>query len=173
MSGPGEGVLWVASEQTLDGPYVVSFCHGVHAWVRTPSECLAYASAVVAAAHRADHDAAVVRQMISVGVTPDEAGHLMLELRADRPPLAGLAPLDLQLGVSGDGEYHPFLIVVVHGEVVGQWTVGDALDHAGVVLGMVATADLDNAYRALLLSTGLDSAGARLPWASSRRSARG
>lgn len=159
--GHVEGVeLAVASVSPGPGaPYVVRFTFGGMAWTLTTEQAVTHAAAVMAAAHRADHDAAVVRQMLAVGLAESEVGELVRELRGDRRPLE-LDPLDLRLGVSNDGQLRPFLQVVLAGDPVGQWDVADALTHAGIVLGMAETVRLDSALSDLLVLNGLDPAKA-------------
>ena len=89
-----------------------------------------HAHAVLAAAARAEHDAAVIRQMSA----PDadnarRAAELVALLREDRPPIEWPTVLTLEPVVSaftGDA----FLLVQIRGRAVGQWTTGDAREHA-------------------------------------------
>jgi len=125
----------------------------------TPDESLTYAAGVLAAAARAEYDAAVLAQMTSekLGLPMQVAAEVIQELRKDRPPLdpAITWPFTFEPGVTK--ELHPFIKIICGGEPIGQWDVSDARSHAMGVLQSVAVADLDSAYlRALVGSVGLD-----------------
>lgn len=161
-SQPDETSLWMASEPALDGTYIVAFNWGDRAWARTPAECLTYCLNVVTIANRADHDAAVIKQLAALGLPAMEAARLVVDIRADRPEIILDGPLQLEGGVSSDGEFRPFIALVMDGEKVGQWDVQQAADHATGVLSVVATADLDQAYlRTLTGVVGLPDGTAR------------
>lgn len=153
----GEG-LWIISEPTpLGETYIVSMNLDDRAWALPPDDAYAWARYVMATATRADHDAAIVRQLLKTGLDRDASVQLVRELRADRPPLVqGNQPIRLEPGVSSDGEFRGFVAMYVDDEQVGQMDPLQAQEHATVVLGVLETADLDSAYyRALRGTVGL------------------
>jgi hypothetical protein len=161
---PGDSV-WVLSDLAADGTYVTTVQAGPdHARVLDRSEALAYAGAVLEAAARAEHDAAVLAQLHNfLGLPVEAAAGSVADLRAERPPIdpAALAPIGLVPGVSASTKL-PFLILEVDGAPVGQWTVTDARRHAEAVLEVSAAADLDAAYfRWLVGAVALDAGRAR------------
>ncbi|RFU83590.1 hypothetical protein DY218_27160 [Streptomyces triticagri] len=161
---PERDSVWVESDVTSDGVYVVAVRYGMDC-VRSlnRSEAYDHAGAVLAAAQRAEHDCAVARQLMKItGLALDEVALMIRELRADRPPLdaAALAPLWLEPGINQ--ETRPFLVLHADGQQVGQWTVGDARQHALYVLEALEAADLDAAYlRYLVGKIGIDDNRAR------------
>ena len=160
----GAGVVWVRTEPTVDGSgYVVTLeASDDVAVTLTPDVALRHAQGVLAAAHRAAYDAAVLRQMTQkFNFALSDAGKLAMELRSDRPPLdpTDTAPLWLEPGVKLD--LKPFLIVHINGERVGQWDVDQAERHAHIVLAAVGVADLDSGYYRMLRSTGVEEPQAR------------
>ena len=161
--GPDPDHLWIVSEPTIDGnSFIVVFNFADLAWSRTPSECLVYCEAMMTIANRADHDAAVIKQLVATGLPAGEAARLVMDLRADRPPVVVDGPLHFEPGVSSDGEFRPFIALSVDSVKVGQWDVDQASAHAVAVLSVAATADLDQAYlRALMGAVGLDEGTAR------------
>jgi hypothetical protein len=115
---------------------------------------LGYALAVLDAAHRADYDAAVLRQMRALSLAGDAAAALVVtDLRPARPPQRATGtPLSLAPGVSqrtGDG----FLTVHLDGEPIGQWSVPAAREHALAILDTVVVAPLDASYHQLMTGT--------------------
>lgn len=159
-----QGVM-VRTDVAADGTYVVNIEFGPdHALPVDPQRAYRYAATVMAAAARAEYDAAVIAQLTHKLELPrEEAAKVVAEMRDDRPPLDtdATAPLALEPGVSaftGSG----FLAVVIAGKHVGQWTPGDARHHAQGVLEAVEVADLDATYhRYLAGSIGIDSDRAR------------
>lgn len=159
-----DAAVWIKTEPSTDGSaYVVTAeFSDDRAKTLTPEVALRYGSAVLAAAQRAEYDAAVARQLTRIGSDLDAALQIVTDLRNDRPPLddEATAPLALDPGVNK--RLAPFLVVKIDGEAVGQWTVGAAREHASHVLEAVAAADLDsNYYRALTGIVGLDEGRAR------------
>lgn len=157
-----ENAVWVKTMPTPDGAGYMVTIEADDDTVRalTPSEAVAYATDVLAAVARAEHDAAVARQMSHV-MDMTAAAQMVKDLRADRPPLdpAATAPIGLECGVTK--ELFPFLIVSVNGKPAGQWTMQDAREHAFIVLTSVTVADLDSAYLRLLTGmVGIDKATA-------------
>jgi hypothetical protein len=159
------GVVWIKTEPTLDGSgYMVTLeASDDVAVTLTPDQAFRHAQGILAAAHRAAHDAAVLRQMTRGWEFPlQHAGHLIQSMRDDRPPLdpADTAPLFLEPGVA-PADLRPFLIVHINGEPVGQWDVEQAKQHAMAVLSMAGVADLDSGYYRLLSTQGIEEHQAR------------
>lgn len=152
---PGDGKLWISSEWTFDGPYVVVMHVEDRTWPLTPTEVFAYAQYVMGTASRADHDSAVIRQFIKTGLGAEEAVHMIFNLRADRPPLdPGNQPLRFEPGVSSDGKFRGFIAIHLDdGRQVGQWSPLQAQEHATAALGIIATAELDTALYQTLKGT--------------------
>lgn len=163
MSDDDEKAIWIKTEPSVDGStYVVSLELGDdRAVVMTPERAMAHASVILAAAQRAEYDAAVVTQMRDK-VPLEAIGQLVGDLRKDRPPLDGeaIAPMEVEPAVSAKA--HPFLVVSIAGEEWGQWAVPAARAHAMNLLEAVQAADLDAAYyRALTGLVGLEEGTAR------------
>lgn len=114
-----------------------------------------HAHAVLEAVARAEHDAAVIRQMGSPDAdNAQRAAQLVALLREDRPPIEWPTALTLEPGVSaftGDA----FLHVSIRGRAVGQWTIADAREHATAALEADSVATLDGAYLHLLKACGV------------------
>ncbi|MGI5292759.1 hypothetical protein ACQEVF_56940 [Nonomuraea polychroma] len=151
--------IWVRSDVTPDGIYTAAIHFSDdRSRVLDHDAGMRYVHAVVAAAARAEHDAAVVRQLTSLGLPRQAVGEAVQSLREDRPPLdhTATAPLRLEPGVSGQtGE--AFITVIIDDKPVGQWTADDARSHAVGVLEVFTAVDLDAAYRRYLVATvGLD-----------------
>jgi len=163
MTAPEPPTIWVQSDPLPNGTYVTAVHYNDDtARILDRAAGLAYAAEVVAAATRAEHDAAVLRQLVAAGVDLQAAGHTIADLRADRPPLndGATAPLRLTPGIAANG--HGFLAVHIGGQQVGQWSPADARDHASAALTVLAAADLDEAYRRHLIGPlGMDEARAR------------
>lgn len=158
MSGDDPGVVWVRTTprvSALDmavGYDVVVEASDDLSRVLTPVEAFAYASTLLGACARATHDAAVVKQLTTLGISKQAAAMTVRDLRADRPPLddGATAPLRYVPAVSAaDGR--PFLEVHIEGLQVGQWEIPEAREHATVALESVHVADLDGAYAAHLV----------------------
>lgn len=155
-----EQMIWVRTEPSVDGTtYVASVeFSGDRAIVLTPERATAYTRAVLDAAGRAEYDSAVFDQMKSK-VEVDAVAQVILDLRKDRPPLdvEATAPLRLDPGVNSKGK--PFLGLFVDDKQIGQWDVDDARQHAMHVMEAPLAADLDAAYRRVLMGmVGLDRA---------------
>jgi hypothetical protein len=147
--------LWV--ESALDQQtrrYVPTLRLGSEQIRLTAQLAIGWARDVLDAAHAAAYDAAVFHQLHEAVNMPLELVAMVIaDLRADRPgrrTLDILPQVDLVPGVSAHtGE--PFLHLRWHGEVVGQWAVADARQHALHLLEMVQIADLDSAYLRMLM----------------------
>jgi hypothetical protein len=147
------GTIWVQSDVTPDGTYAATIHYsGDRSRILDRDAALAYAATIHDAAIRAEHDAAVLAQLVATGMPLALAAGTLADLRKDRPPLddQATAPLRLAPGVSGRTK-EAFLAVEIDGKVVGQWTPGDARDHASNALAVVAAVDLDAAYRRWLI----------------------
>jgi hypothetical protein len=150
----GAGVVWIKTEPTLDGSgYVVTLDASDDVSVTlTPDQAFKHAQGILAAAHRAAYDAAVMRQLTRGWEFPfQHAGVFVMAMRDDRPPLdpTDTAPLFLEPGVTPT-DFRPFLLVHINGEKVGQWDVEQAQQHALWVLSMAGVADLDSGYYRML-----------------------
>ncbi|MEU8040913.1 hypothetical protein [Streptosporangium sp. NPDC049078] len=164
MTTPKPPTIWVQSDPLPNGTYAAAIHYNDDtARILDRPAGLAYAAEVVAAATYAEHDAAVLRQLVAAGVDLHAAGHTISALRVDRPPLndGATAPLRLIPGIATSGR--GFLRVDIAGEQVGQWSPADARDHASNVLTVLAATTLDAAYRRHLIGPlGLDEARARI-----------
>lgn len=158
MEQPDPDVVWVRTTPRVSalglaaGYDVVVEATDDLARVLTPDEAAAYATALLGACARAAHDAAVVKQLTTLGIEKEAAAMVVRDLRADRPPLddAATAPLRYAPAVSAaDGR--PFLEVHIEGRQVGQWEIPEAREHATAVIESVHVADLDGAYAAHLV----------------------
>jgi hypothetical protein len=155
--------LWARSEVMPDGSYGVGINVGAdRAWTLDPSQAVAYAVACVTRATEAEHDAAVFAAMQAAGLDQKAAAMFIVkDLRPDRPsdhsatePLQFHTALGLKAG--------PFIKMDLDGELAGEMTPGDLIDHAMGVLKTLAAADLDAALkRTLSGSVGLDDDRAR------------
>jgi hypothetical protein len=148
-------VIRVQSDRLPDGTYVAAIHYDAdRSRVITEADALRYVLTVHEAAARAEHDAAVVAQLTSLGLDMPTVGQALAELRDARRPLddAATAPLRLVPGVSADRGVG-FLDIHIDDRHVGQWDPSDARDHAGDVLAVLAVVDLDTAYRRYLSET--------------------
>lgn len=111
-----------------------------------------HAAAVLAVAQHAEHDGALLRQMIEhLGMPAEVAAHTVRTLRetrrvpskADTAPLV-LAPVVTEAMRAGVDIHH-------RGEHLGRWTLRDARAHAQYLLEAVEAARLDTAYRRYLV----------------------
>lgn len=154
-------VISILTQPDIDGTYRVTLEIDADTSYNL-DRCTAqtHATAILAAVARAEHDAAVIRQMRKVGTGREAAVELITTIRADRPAIDWPAPLQLTPGVSsktGD----PFLHVTIKRKAIGQWTMDDARNHAMSVLEAVEVADLDGAYLRALMTIGVDEPRAR------------
>lgn len=143
----------IASEILPDGRYGIVLAYGKNVRWLDKETVYRHCQAVVQATVRAEHDAAVFRQLhFSVGLPVDVAGDMVERLRKRRNPLdaQALQPLSLEPGVTIAGK--PFLGLLVNGHKVGQWGPEEARQHAVGCLELAAAVDLDNAYRDVLMT---------------------
>lgn len=154
--------VWVISDVTPDGTYVVSIHAGEDvAFTLDRTRALAYACAVMDAATRAAFDAAVLKQQLGLGMPIELVASVVNDLRKDRAPITWPHAISLEPFVSG-ASHKAGLYLDVNGKRIGQWTVDDARSHATDVLEVVAGVDLDAAYRRYLVGAiGLDDGRAR------------
>lgn len=139
--------MTLESGKLPDGTYQVVLSRGDEHWPIPREQINDYVAGVMAVASWADHDSAVLRQLVSIGLQPKEAAQAVFALRVTRrPPPGNTWPLELGGGVSSDGEFRPFVSIHLAGQPVGQWTVTEAQEHCVAVLGLLATVDLDDAY---------------------------
>lgn len=154
LAEPDDETMWIRTEPAVDGAsYVVTLeLNADHAIVLTPTRATTYALAFLAAAQRAEYDAAVFAQIGGMrGSSVENAGHLVAEFRDDRPPIdpAATAPLTLHPGINHRG--HAFIGLRLNGEPYGQVDVDGAREHALHVLEAPIAADFDAAYYRLLI----------------------
>lgn len=154
--------IWIQTEYEpfLKGYYVtVSLDKDIIRSLQ-PEEALRHASAVLSAVARAEHDAAVCRQLKEAfdgrGVDENEAlqniARVMQDIRGGRPELdvQGMDPIYLTPGVNT--KFEPFLHVHEASDKppIGQYDMDQARQHAHAALEMSTVADLDSAYLRVL-----------------------
>lgn len=163
MTDTKETTVWVLTEPTPDGEgYVVRLRADEHSRTLTPPDALDYARALLRAAHVAWHDAAVARQMKSMGLSFEDIAGTLEDLRKDRPPVEDCATDPLTFSPIVNKRFEPHLAIKVDGEQIGQWSFVQAEEHALHILGSVGVADLDAAYYRMLKDTvGLEERVAR------------
>lgn len=150
-------VCWIRTVPSAHGTYRPALDLDGTAYDLGGGKALLHARAVITAAERATHDAAVYKQF---GDDTTHAGHLVVALRKDRLPIDWPTPLTLEPGVSAfTGE--PFLHVAVNGIVSGQWTPADARGHAAHALEADEAAELDGAFYRCLVACDIDDHKAR------------
>jgi hypothetical protein len=161
-----EGV-WVVSDVTTEGSsmYTVTVHAGPDTALTLKADAaVRYVAAVYRAAVIAQHDAAVIQQLLSLGCEEQAAASAVVDMREDREPLAveATVPLRFEPIVAADG-FKPFVIVSVRNKRVSQWTPEDCFQHGSQVMQVLAGVDLDAAYyRYLRFTVGLDERGARV-----------
>jgi hypothetical protein len=131
-------------------------------WGVLPDQVGPYAALVVRRSIEAEHDAAVLSLLTSLGLPLDEAVQVVArDIRPERVTENEVtAPLTLEPGVAAKddgGGFRPFLKVIVDGLDTGQWSPRQARQHAMAVLSVLAAADLDSVMERVLVGTvGLD-----------------
>lgn len=160
---PDSQSLWIRTEPRLEGGgYFVTVSWAEDYIVRLdPAQCLHYVTTLVRAAQQAEYDAAVLKQLTKIGVPlPEATLTLVNDLRQDRPPLDDAAPgLRYEPGVTQ--ALKPFLKVLIHGEEFCTMDLPPMRRHAMHLLEAPDAADLDSAYRSMLVGAiGLDSSTA-------------
>lgn len=158
------GTLWVQSDVTPDGTYVVGLHYGPdRAWVLTRDEAIQHATTVLAQVERAEHDAAVIALLHKkLGMPLATASEFVAkDIRVDRPPLPDVSPITLVPGVS-HRTLRPFLRLELDGEGIGQWDLDGGRQHAVFVLQTVEAVESDaRLHRALVGLVGMDEGRAR------------
>lgn len=167
---PEPHALWIISDVLPDGTFAPSLTDGGD---RAVSLCdgraAGYATAVASAAARAQHDAAVLRQITELGTKRTDADYaeesaffVVSELRSGRADLVcGLEPDVSVLPVLVKPESTPGVMVTMFG-VDGFMDVGQAMEHAAWVLAATEGAELDRRYcEYLQRHIGLDEPTAR------------
>lgn len=158
-------LVWIRTEPTVDGKsfMVVIEIDEDHAITLDRENANAYAYAILEAVARASYDAAVYSQIRTrISEDPHVAGHLIVDLREERPPIdfSIMAPMSFRDGVNQKGK--PFLTILFNDEPAGQWDLQDAREHALGVLEAIVVAELDSGYlRALRGLVGLPEGTAR------------
>ena len=163
--GPREvEAIWVVSDVASDGTYVTTVQASADvAVVLDRKRAMDYVMAVYTAVGYAEYDAAVFRQLVSLGIGNLHAAGLVSDLRADRAPVddAATDPLRFVPLVTA-AKHEPGLFVEVAGRRISQWTPAEGRQHAGHVLDICVAVDLDAAYhRHLRGPLGLDDGRAR------------
>jgi hypothetical protein len=144
------------------GPYSVTVGFGEHIEFGLRAErARRYANTLVVVAVTADHDAAVLRQLISIGIPRQTAAALVITMRPGRAPRDDRAtePFRFEPGVSEIGR--PFVDLHHGREHLGQFDVAAALEHALAVQCVFHTVPMDTAYLATLKGIGLTELEAR------------
>lgn len=113
----------------------------------------AWSRAVLRAVAEAEYDAAVLRQVASLGLTAEHGIRIVQDLRARRTAVRWPArdAFRLDPGVSAFTGL-PFLHVVIDGKPCGQWTTRAARAHALAVMEAAVVCELDSAYRQVLVT---------------------
>lgn len=157
------GTVWVEPVLDPGEPFRLKLRLQERSWTLGREGAVRYALAVMQAAHYADYDAATLRLLARTGVDAAEATRLLVEdLRPDRGELdhEALRPLDLDVAVGAGGA--PVVLILLDGQILGEWDVADAVRHAETVLGAMFAAGLDAAlYQAMVAQVGLDPGRAR------------
>ena len=142
----------MCSEILPDGRYGIVLSHGKTVRWLSREDVTRHCQTVVEATIRAEHDAAIFKQLHhKVGMTPELAGEVLVRVRDRRTRLdaQALQPLGLEPGVTIEGK--PFLVLSVGGVKVGQWYPADARNHALACLELAAAVEADNRYRDVLV----------------------
>jgi hypothetical protein len=155
--------VWVKTEWDVARYVVVLETSDGYKRTLTPDRALAYAAGLYTAVARAEHMAAIMRQMTeTLGLTREDARDTVLGLHDDLPPLnhKATAPMMFHPAVGlQDGKTVPVVMTGLekNDEPSGYWTIEQAKEHALGVLDAVEAANLDNAYyRSLVGSVGID-----------------
>jgi hypothetical protein len=139
--------IWVISDVAPDGTYVTTVQAGDDLAVTLDRQrALAYAVALYTAVGYAEYDAAVLKQLTTLGVGERMAARCVADLRADRAPVDDAATAPLRFVPLVTAAREPALFVEVNRRRISQWTPADGRQHAGHVLDIVAAVDLDAAY---------------------------
>lgn len=151
--------VWIKSEPDDTGTYHLYLELGPDDVVPLGvTEAYGWAREVLSAVAAAEYDAAVMRQIRSLGLPQQGAAEMVQLMRADRAehvPVSMIPGLALVPGVSAFTGL-AFVRLDRHGRPVGQWEMDDARQHAlGVIEALEVTA-LDSAYLRALGHIGID-----------------
>lgn len=151
--------LWVNTEARADGGgyYVTVTWEQDRIWRLTPDQVDHYVSTCYLAGQYAEFDAAVIKQLTTIGIPLEDAGMVVAsELRQDRVPVPDAAPgLRYEPGVTAAGK--PFVKAVVDGQEQATIDLPQFRAHLQHLVEAPIAADLDSRYRAMLISAiGLD-----------------
>lgn len=151
------GDLRVFSDIAPNGAYITTVQAGPDVvFALDPDSGVRYARYVMSAVARAEHDAAVLAQLLGHGIEKPAIADLVRALRDDRPPLTSDWPISFEPLVSGRTQ-EPRVTVAVNGEPAGQYGTHSLIDHVVAVLEVVHGVDLDAAYRRHLVGViGID-----------------
>lgn len=160
------GVVCVTSGVSPLGTYTceIAYTDDVSR-VLAPHEVGPYTDTLLAAVVAAEYAAAIVRQhTVALGVSRADAHQLVIDLRKSIPSIdqTSVKPLIVRPSV-GRRTGKPFLHLRLAGTTMQwQWEPASVREHAQAVREAVLVADLDAAYRRLLIgSYGIDDTRAR------------
>lgn len=137
----------LCSEVMPDGSYGIVLARGEAVRWLDREDVYLHAMAVMSATVRAEHDAAIFRQLRDkLGMDFQDAGHMLEMVRRGRPPVdaQALQPLGLEPGVTQDGK--PSMVVFLGGHKIGQWDLTEARRHALACMELAEAVDRDNGY---------------------------
>lgn len=138
-------MLWVVSDVTFDGTYVVSLNYGEDvAWTLSPDAAVTYALTVLAWAQRAEYDGAIMKLFVKLGLSLEDAGQLLAtEIRPDRPDVPAEPTLPLVFGIGVTAKGKGFIKLNAPDMPEATVDIADIRQHAYHVLETVTAADLD------------------------------
>lgn len=157
--------IWVISDRTHNDVYVTAVQVGPDTTIVLDRDrAVRYGMTVITAVQYAEYDAAVFAQAKDTGMDDRTAAQMVMDLRADRPPLDDDATAPLRFDpILAFKTKEAAVHVSLQGELFSQWTAADANGHAMHVLQVASAVDLDGAYRRYLFGTvGLDAARAAM-----------
>lgn len=167
-------VVPVAGPQP-DDPYRVTLLaqtdpdsdEAVHLATLAGDQPMQYAAGCLAQALRARHEQGMFAQLTqTLKMTPQMAGPLMVAMRERRPALDDEHTWPMRFEpILAKSDLEGKLMISLHGQRMGQWTVAEGIGHAQAVLMCAAICTLDSTYYAILRDqgqVGLDEQHARL-----------
>jgi len=151
------GCMSVSSNFNWDGTanYVVTVSAGPDiALSLKAAAAVRYVATVVRAGVIAQHDAAVMKQLLARDLDIGTAASTIVDLRADREPLNTAATVPLRYApIVAAHTFLPFVHVFAGKTQVTQWSPEECFQHAGHVMQALAGVDLDAAYYRYLMHT--------------------
>ena len=164
MSDEDREGIWIETIPSKSGKsYLIVMTFDDHQVTLTKSEAVEWAKTCFAAKARSEYDAAVMRQMTTMGLSPADAVETVKDMRLKRQMLSGSEGLTISANVAVDGDLHtnptfrPFLVLNLEGRPIGHWDGDDATQHASAVMEVIEVSDLDMIYkRALIEDIDLD-----------------